>query len=229
VGVRIAVVDVGLGNLRSVERAVREAARHAGEIEVEVTRDPAHVRAADKLVMPGQGGFGECAAALAGPAGLGDAVRETIARGTPYLGICLGLQVLFAASDEGPGAGLGVLPGRVVRLAGGIDPTTGAPLKVPHVGWNTADPDPACAARANLLRGRAAEHFYFVHSYVAAPDDPRVVAATTEYGARFVSAVARDDVFACQFHPEKSGGAGLRLLEGFVRGEPLLEGRGAHR
>lgn len=218
---RIAVVDVGLGNLRSVERAVREAARHGGPVDVEVTRDPARVRAADKLVMPGQGGFGDCATALAGPAGLGDAVREAIARGTLYLGICLGLQVLFGESDEGPGAGLGVMSGRVVRIAGGVDATTGAPLKVPHVGWNTAEREDGCEAPANLLRPQEAaatdRYFYFLHSFAVAPDDTRVVAATTEYGARFVSAVAQGNVFACQFHPEKSGAAGMRLLERFVR------------
>jgi len=211
--VRIAVCDVGLGNLRSVERALREAARALRrDVDVEVTADAAHLRGADKLVMPGQGAFGDCARALA--QGLGEAVREHVAAGRPYLGICLGLQVLFARSEEAPGCtGLGLLEGEVVRLRGGVDPTTGTPLKIPHVGWNVAEP---AANGRGLLPEGPPRHFYFVHSYVVAPRDARVVAATTEYGERFVSAVAHGNVFACQFHPEKSQRAGLALLERFV-------------
>jgi glutamine amidotransferase len=197
--VRIAVCDVGLGNLRSVERALAAAGG-----EVEITRDPEKVRAADKLVMPGQGGFGDCARALGG--GLGDAVKEQIARGKPYLGICLGLQVLFGSSEEADGcAGLGVFPGKVVRLKGAPD------LKIPHTGWNTAVP------HAKTILPEAPTYFYFVHSYVVVPDDARIVASTTDYGTPFVSAVVKDHVFACQFHPEKSQRAGIALLERFVR------------
>jgi glutamine amidotransferase len=209
--VRIVVCDVGLGNLRSVERALRHAAGGRG-LDVAITRDPAHVAAADRVVMPGQGGFGDCARGLEGA--VGDAVRAHIARGRPYLGICLGLQVLFATSEEAPGcAGLGVFEGHVARLGGGTDATTGAPLKIPHVGWNAAEP---AAAGARGLLDATPRHFYFVHSYVVVPRDPSLVAATTEYGERFVSAVARDNVFACQFHPEKSQRAGLALLERFL-------------
>jgi glutamine amidotransferase len=212
-GLRITVCDVGLGNLRSVERALREASRaHSVAVDVEVTRDPARLRAADKLVMPGQGAFGDCARALVG--GLGDAVREHVAAGRPYLGICLGLQVLFGTSEEAPGcAGLGLLEGHVEKLQAGIDPSTGTPRKIPHVGWNVAEPAPD---HRGLLPEGAPLHFYFVHSYVVVPREARVVAATTDYGARFVSAVAYDNVFACQFHPEKSQRAGLALLERFV-------------
>jgi glutamine amidotransferase len=207
----IAVCDVGLGNLRSVERALREAAR-GRPVDVEVTRDPARVKTAGRLVMPGQGGFGDCARALEGA--LGDAVREHIARERPYLGICLGLQVLFGSSEEAAGcAGLGVLEGEVVRLRGGVDATTGGALKIPHVGWNEALPE---REHPGLLAPDP-EHFYFVHSYAAVPRDPSVVAATTEYGSEpFVSAVARGNLFACQFHPEKSQRAGLALLERFL-------------
>lgn len=206
--VRIVVCDVGLGNLRSVERGLLEAGRGI-RMDVEVSNDPARVRAADKLVMPGQGGFGDCARALGGV--LGDAVRAHLDSGRPYLGICLGLQVLFRSSEEAPTtAGLGVFEGEVVKLAGGTDATTGTPLKIPHMGWNVAEP----TDNPGLLAGKA--HYYFVHSYVVAPRDPSVVAATTEYGTRFVSAVARHNVFACQFHPEKSQGAGLALLERFL-------------
>jgi len=209
--VRIVVCDVGRGgNLRSVERALREAAR-GRRVEVEVTRDAAGVRGADKLVLPGQGAFGDCARALAGE--LGDAVREHLEARRPYLGICLGLQVLFGSSEEAPGCrGLGVLEGRVVRMAGGVDATTGMPLKIPHVGWNTAEP----VGRRGLMPAGQPQHFYFVHSFVVAPRDPDVIAATTDYGERFVSAVSFESVFACQFHPEKSQRAGLAMLERFV-------------
>jgi glutamine amidotransferase len=211
--VRIVVCDVGLGNLRSVERALTHAAGGRG-LDVAITRDPAAIAAADRLVMPGQGGFGDCARGLEGA--LGDAVRGHVARGRPYLGICLGLQVLFGSSEEAPGcAGLGLLEGHVARLAGGTDATTGAPLKIPHVGWNAADPAAATGGARGLLAAEPA-HFYFVHSYVVVPRDPGVVAATTEYGERFVSAVAQGNVFACQFHPEKSQRAGLALLERFL-------------
>jgi glutamine amidotransferase len=212
--VRIAICDVGHGNLRSVERALVRAAASASpaqSVEIRVTNDPDAVRAADKIVMPGQGAFGDCARALGG--GLGEVARERIAAGVPYLGICLGLQVLFASSEEAPGcAGLGVFEGDVARLADGVDATTGGALKIPHVGWNVAEPG---EARGLLADG--SEHFYFVHSYVVRPRDARIVAATTEYGARFVSAIAKDNVFACQFHPEKSQRAGHALLERFVR------------
>jgi glutamine amidotransferase len=210
VGVRIVVCDV-IGNVRSVERALVEAAsRGGGRHHVELTSDPARVAAADKLVVPGQSAFGDYARALAG--GLGDAIRAHLAAQRPFLGICLGLQILFPSSDEAPGcSGLGVLQGTVVKLGGGQDAVTNAALKIPHTGWNVADR----TENAGLLPARD-EHFYFVHSFAVVPDDPRIVAATTDYGARFVSAVAYDNVFACQFHPEKSQRAGLALLERFL-------------
>jgi glutamine amidotransferase len=209
--VRVVVCDVGVGNLRSVERALLEAGRER-RAEVEVSREPDRVRTADRLVMPGQGGFGDCARALQGE--LGEAVREHLRAERPYLGICLGLQVLFEGSEEAPGcAGLGVLKGRVERLPGGIEPASGAPLKIPHMGWNLAEPAPG---NRGLLAEGAPHHFYFVHSFAVVPADARVVASTTEYGTSFVSAVAYGNVFACQFHPEKSQGAGLSLLERFL-------------
>lgn len=209
---KVAVCDTGLGNLRSVERAISAAAAAIGRsARVVLTRDPQSVRDADKVVMPGQGGFGDCARALSAE-GLGEAVRESIARGAPYLGICLGLQVLFGASEEAPEcAGLGVFEGRVARLAGGVDPLTGAKLKIPHVGWNVATPGPS----HGFLPERPT-YFYFVHSYAVVPRDPRIVASTTDYGTPFVSAVAKDNVFACQFHPEKSQKDGLLLLQRFL-------------
>ena len=190
------------------------AAEGRGAVNITVTRDPDDVRHADKVVIPGQGAFGDCARALG--TGLGDAVREKVRAGAPYLGICLGLQVLFGTSEEAPGcAGLGLFEGGVTRLAVGIDATTGGALKIPHTGWNEADP--AASERARGFLADRAEHFYFVHSFVVRPRDASIVAATTEYGERFVSAIAKDNVFACQFHPEKSQRAGIALLERFVR------------
>jgi imidazole glycerol-phosphate synthase subunit HisH len=191
----VVVVDTGLGNIASVVRALGRC----GGAPV-VSREPELVGRAGALVVPGQGAFRDCARALDGA--LGRAVREAITRGTPYLGICLGLQILFSSSDEAPGcAGLGVFPGHVARLAGGPG------IKVPHVGWNLVT-----STRTSLLLDKP-EHFYFVHSYVVVPDDPTVIVATTTHGERFVSAVARDNVTAVQFHPEKSQRAGLALLE----------------
>ncbi len=208
---RIAVCDVGLGNLRSVEKALREAARGL-TVDVRVTADPAEIRVADRLVMPGQGAFGDCARALAGD--LGQAVVQHVRAGRPYLGICLGLQILFSGSGEAPGSpGLGVFPGRVERLQPGVDPATGRPQKVPHVGWNTVQ---VRDGHGGLLPAGAAPYFYFVHSFAVRPDDASIVAGTTEYGETFVSAVSAGPLFACQFHPEKSGRAGLALLERFL-------------
>jgi len=206
----VALVDLGMGNLHSVERALARGAADAS-LACTVTRtgDPDALRRADKIVVPGQGAFRDCAAALA--RGLGDALRAEIAAGKPYLGICLGLQALFAESEEAPGApGLGVFPGKVARLT----PSEG--VKIPHMGWN----------RVALLRSGAGPlavfdgeepYFYFVHSYHAVPDDPALVAAITEHGPhRVTAAVQRDNVTATQFHPEKSQDAGLRLLASFL-------------
>jgi len=200
----IAVVDVCSGNLRSVEKALA----HAGGDPI-VTRDPAVIRRADRVVVPGQGAFGEFARGLA-ERGLEAPLREAIGSGKPFLGICLGLQVLFDESEEqGPVAGLGLIPGKVVRFR----PTDRA-LKVPHMGWNQVLPrrdDP-------LLAGiPAGGYFYFVHSYHVVPADPSVTVLDCDYGGRFCAAIRKDNLFACQFHPEKSQALGLRLLENFVR------------
>jgi imidazole glycerol-phosphate synthase subunit HisH len=202
----IAVVDVCSGNLRSVERALAQV----GGRPV-VTRDPDVVRRADKVVVPGQGAFGEFARG-ARERGLGDALREVLARGTPFFGICLGMQVLFGDSEEqGPVAGLGLVPGHVVRFRL-ADPT----LKVPHIGWNSVRRT-AAAAHEPLLAGLPDEPYaYFDHSYYAVPDDPGVVALACDYGAPFCAAVRHDNLFACQFHPEKSQQIGLAILRNFV-------------
>jgi glutamine amidotransferase len=176
-------------------------------------------------VVPGQGAFRDCARALAGPEGLGEALREQLVRGTPYLGLCLGMQVLFGGSDEAPGcAGLGWFAGHVARLPQGMrDPETGERLKVPHMGWNEVRRAAQPAGAHPGLPERA--WFYFVHSFHCVPDDPALVAATCSYGLELCVAVARDHVLAVQFHPEKSQDAGARVLEWFVRG--AAEGRPA--
>ena len=205
---KVTIVDAGMGNLRSVERALLEAARRVGRAAtLERSGDPDVIRKAEALLFPGQGAFRDCAAAL--DRGLREALLEALGRGAPYFGICLGMQALFARSEEADAScrGLGLLAGHVAKLRGGPG------LKIPHMGWNTADP----AASRGLLRDRA-EAFYFVHSYAVVPEDPSVIAATTEHGERFVSAVHKDNVFAVQFHPEKSQGDGLALLGRFLEG-----------
>ncbi|MBX3154604.1 MAG: imidazole glycerol phosphate synthase subunit HisH [Deltaproteobacteria bacterium] len=211
----IAIVDVCSGNLRSVERALQRAGGRTV-----VTRDPDTVRRADKIVVPGQGAFGVFMRGLT-ERHLGDALREAIASGRPYLGICLGLQVLFDESEEqGPCAGLGIVRGRVARLAPGD-----RRLKVPHIGWNRVAP-PHVADRTDrpaepLLAGVAGgAHVYFVHSYHAVPADPSLVALEAVHGVRITAAIRHDNLFACQFHPEKSQAVGLQILRNFVEAVP---------
>jgi len=213
---RVVIVDIGMGNLRSVERAVAEAASRKG-IACEVSRRslPEEIASADKVVMPGQGAFRDCAARLDGP--LGEALRETIRRGTPYLGICLGLQVLFERSEEAPGAaGLGTYRGEVKRLVPGEGGEGATPLKIPHMGWNRLE-------QVNAPRGPLAiwekpfPHVYFVHSYHPVPEDSSLLVYTVSYGPnRITAAIQRDNVTATQFHPEKSQGAGLDFLGAFM-------------
>ena len=195
----IAIVDVCSGNLRSVERALA----HVGA-DVVVTRDADTVRKADKLVVPGQGAFGVFMRGLA-ERGLGDVLREKISAGTPYLGICLGLQVLFEHSDEGDCAGLGILRGRVTRLEPGRPE-----LKIPHMGWNrvtTTQPVPGLPDGA---------HVYFVHSYRVEPRDAEVTAIEADHGVRFCAGIRKDNLLAVQFHPEKSQATGLAMLKAFA-------------
>jgi imidazole glycerol-phosphate synthase subunit HisH len=204
---RVAVADTGSGNLRSVEKALAAAGA-----DVVVTTDPETVAAADKVVVPGQGAFGGCIAGLSRDGGaLGQAVLQAIAAGRPYLGICLGLQVLFEGSEEDPTCrGLGVLPGRVRRFADRPG------LKIPHMGWNATEPRAAANQTAVLTHTPPGTFFYFVHSYFADPARAEDVALVAEHGVPFCAAVARDNIFACQFHPEKSQQAGLALLRSFV-------------
>ena len=195
----VAVLDVCSGNLRSVERALQ----HVGA-NVTVTRDPEVVRKADKLVVPGQGAFGPFMRGIV-EHNLGDVLRERIAAGAPYLGICLGLQVLFDHSEEGDCAGLGILRGKVTRLR-----PTDPRLKIPHMGWNTV------RARQPVAGLADGAHVYFVHSYVVVPTDRSIIALEADHGETFCAAIQSHNLFACQFHPEKSQGVGLSVLRAFV-------------
>jgi imidazole glycerol-phosphate synthase subunit HisH len=194
-----------MGNLRSVSKAIEHVAPRA---EVQVTSDAKAVRAADRVVVPGQGAMRDCMRQLA-ESGAREAVVEA-ARSKPFLGICIGLQMLFEHGEEGDTPGLGVMPGEVPRFR-----VSG--LKIPHMGWNEV-----MQARAHPLWAGIADRsrFYFVHSYYPEPRDDALTAGTAVYGRPFTCAVARDNIFAVQFHPEKSQSAGLHLLSNFVRWRP---------
>ncbi len=206
---RIAVIDYGMGNLRSVQKALEHVAPQA---TVSLTTTPEAVYDADAVVFPGQGSFADCMEALQAQH-LIEAVRWA-ARQRPFLGICVGLQLLFERSEEGNAEGLGILPGQVVRFGGSAAfATGGVHLKVPHMGWNEIT-----VQRDHPVLGSAqnGKRFYFVHSYYVVPAQQEVTLATCDYGVRFTCAVAKDRLVAVQFHPEKSGEEGLALLERFV-------------
>ena len=205
----IAVVDYGMGNLRSVAKALAHVAQ---DREIAVTSDPAVIGRAARVVLPGQSAMPDCMRCL-DASGLHDAVVEAT-RTRPFLGICLGLQMLFDTSEEGPTAGLSILRGRVARFR--VETMTmpgGERLKVPHMGWS-----PVRQVRAHPLWAGIEDgsRFYFAHSYRPEPADPELTAGTADYPAAFTCAIARANIFATQFHPEKSHRAGLQLLANFV-------------
>lgn len=209
--VDVAVVDYGMGNLRSVEQAVRKVAPGA---TIAVTDDPALVAKAARVVFPGQGAMPDCMREL-DARGLRNAVLDA-ARNKPFLGICIGLQMLFEHSAEGDVPGLAVLPGKVERFASNMHDAQRNRLKVPHMGWNRVH-----HAGHPLWDGIAQDaRFYFVHSYYVQPRDASLVQATSDYPQPFACAVARDNLFAVQFHPEKSSTAGLKLLNNFMLWKP---------
>jgi glutamine amidotransferase len=212
---RVVLVDLGMGNLRSVERALSQAAQDRG-VECEVVRSGRadDVARADKVVVPGQGAFRDCAAALAGE--LGGALRDKIASGAPFFGICLGLQALFVESEEAPGEkGLGIFAGEVKRLELGTGTNA---VKIPHMGWNRLEIARRCAGPLEVYDDDP-PYVYFVHSYHAVPADASLVVAWASHGPnRITAAIQRDNVTATQFHPEKSQAAGLRLLGKFLSG-----------
>lgn len=197
----IAIADYGAGNLHSIRKALERQG-----LDVRITESPRLLEAAEALVVPGDGAFGPAIARLR-QLGFADCIREYVQSGRPFLGVCLGMQLLFDESEEdGTHRGLGVLPGRVVRLPNAV--------KVPHMGWNqlrVTRPSP-------LLDGiETGAYVYFVHSYHAVPREPAVIAATAEYGVTVAAVAGRDNLWATQFHPEKSGSVGIRMLANFAR------------
>lgn len=200
-GVMIAIIDYGMGNLRSVSKAF-EAVGH----QAVVTREPRVIGNASHVVLPGVGAFGDCMANVE-RYGLAEPIRSAIQSGKPFLGICLGLQLLFTESEEfGIHKGLGIIPGRVRRFE--IDPK----LKIPHMGWNQVNIQRPCPLFEGIAEG---EYWYFVHSYFVDPVDRQIAATTTTYGIPFISSIWWNNVVACQFHPEKSQAVGLRLIKNF--------------
>ena len=209
----VAIIDYGMGNLRSVAKAIEHVA--PGH-EVFVTSDPARVAAAERVVFPGQGAMPDCMRELR-DSGLQEAVLDAAAR-KPMMGVCVGMQMLLERSEEGPTDGLGLIPGEVLRfrLEGRKQPD-GSRYKVPQMGWNQvfqARPHPVWAGVPD------GAYFYFVHSFYARPSEPRHSVGETDYGSRFTCAVGRDNIFATQFHPEKSAEHGLALYRNFLHWNP---------
>ncbi|HWH84335.1 MAG TPA: imidazole glycerol phosphate synthase subunit HisH [Burkholderiaceae bacterium] len=211
----VAVVDYGMGNLRSVSQAVMHVAQGSG-VDVIVTSDADVVRAAERIVLPGQGAMPDCMRELR-DSGLQEAVLEAAAT-KPLMGVCVGMQMLLARSDEGPTEGLGLFPGDVVRfrLDGRLQ-SDGSRYKVPQMGWNRVFQTRPHAMWQGVPDGA---YFYFVHSYHARPADPAHSAGETDYGARFTCTLARDNIFATQYHPEKSADHGLALYRNFLHWNP---------
>ncbi|MBS1214683.1 MAG: hisH [Proteobacteria bacterium] len=209
----VAIIDYGMGNLHSIAKALQHA---NSRIRVTVTGDPREMRDASRILFPGVGAIRDCMAALRQRELL--PVLAELAASKPFMGICLGMQALLEESEENGGAPcLGLLPGRVARFAEGMTDSAGVPLKIPHMGWNRLH----VAFEHPLWDGIAQDSwFYFVHSYYAIPSDAAHIAATTEYPKPFAAALLRDNLFAVQFHPEKSQAAGLRLLANFLDWEP---------
>jgi glutamine amidotransferase len=209
----IAIVDYGMGNLRSVAKALEHVAPSA---TVRISSDPIEIRAAERIVFPGQGAMPDCMRYLR-ESGLEEAVRAAAAT-KPVLAVCIGEQMLFERSEEGNTPGLGLFKGEVVRFRDReMQSSDGARLKVPHMGWNRVRQTIGHPLWDGVADG---SWFYFVHSYYVAPADAALVAGTTEYGRVFTCVVARDNIFATQFHPEKSAAAGLKLYENFTRWNP---------
>ncbi len=209
----IAIVDYGMGNLRSVAKALEHVAPTA---TVRISADPTEIRAAERIVFPGQGAMPDCMRYLR-ESGLEEAVRVAV-RTKPVLAVCVGEQMLFDVSEEGDTRGLGLFGGEVVRFRDiALRQADGARLKVPHMGWNRVR-----QSRGHRLWDGIADDswFYFVHSYYVVPHDPGLTVGDSEYGHRFTCVVARDNIFATQFHPEKSAAAGLKLYENFTRWNP---------
>jgi len=223
---KVVIVDYGMGNLRSVAKAVERVAPTA---QVLVSDQAQVLLDADRVIIPGQGAMHDCMREFMAR-GLHDALLKAAAE-KPFLGICVGMQMLFDHSEEGDTPGLGILPGQVRRFRNDMVDAQGVPLKVPHMGWNEVIPvaphplwagldESATGADGESNRGGAGERFYFVHSYYCDPANESAVAARTHYGSPFTCAVAQANIAAIQFHPEKSAAAGLRLLANFIDWQP---------
>lgn len=199
----IAIIDYGMGNLRSVSKALEKLGA-----QVAVTQEPEAIRSADKIILPGVGAFGDAMCELR-KRNLIKPIKETVEKGKPFLGICLGLQLLFKTSEENPGTpGLGIFPGTVVRFP------DNSGLKVPHMGWNQVK----LSGKSGLLEGvQDSSYFYFVHSYFAKPNEADLVQGSSEYGVMFPAIIGKNNVWATQFHPEKSQEEGLKILGNFVK------------
>ncbi len=196
----IIVVDYGMGNLKSVLNAFSKL-----DADIAISSDPKAIREAPVIVLPGVGAFGICMENLQ-KRGIAGAVKDHILSGKQYLGICLGMQILFESSEEAPGVeGLGIIKGNVPRFKGS--------MKIPHMGWNSV----TIKKESPMFSGiKSGDFFYFVHSFYCAPSDPAVIATTTDYGSPFASSIETGNIFACQFHPEKSQMVGLKLLRNFL-------------
>lgn len=198
----IAIIDYDAGNIKSVEKALQ----YLGQ-DVIVTRSDKEILSADAVILPGVGAFGDAMRKLQNY-NLIPVIHQVIDHGTPFLGICLGLQLLFDESEESPGVkGLGILPGKIKRIPEGNG------LKIPHIGWNSLEFPKQGKLYGNLING---PYVYFVHSYYLEADDPSIVVATTEYNVTIHASVEKDNIFACQFHPEKSSDVGLQILKNFL-------------
>ena len=198
----IAIIDYDAGNIKSVEKALQKLGA-----EVVITKEPEKILQADKVILPGVGAFGDAMANLK-KFGLDKVIYQVVEKGTPFLGICLGLQLLFERSDETPGVeGLGILRGEILRIPDKED------LKIPHMGWNSLH----LQNQGRLFKGLSEQSYvYFVHSYYLKAEEEEIVKATTDYSVNIHASVEKDNVFACQFHPEKSSDVGLQILKNFV-------------
>lgn len=197
----IRIIDYGAGNLRSVEKALEFLG-----FDAEITSEPSKILAAEKVILPGVGAFGDCMKAI-NEVGLNECIHKVIENGTPFLGICLGLQLLFESSEESPGAeGLEIFKGEIKKI-----PHTDG-LKIPHMGWNSIEYNSDCPIFKDL---GSEPYVYFVHSFYMEPDDKSIISATTEYGNVLPIALHKNNVYATQFHPEKSGNLGLKILKNF--------------
>lgn len=202
----IAIIDYDAGNIRSVKKALLLLGQ-----EVKITSDAKEIQTADKVILPGVGAFGDAMENLKSR-GLDTVIHQVVEQGTPFLGICLGLQLLFERSDEAPGVdGLGILKGEIVRIPAAEG------LKIPHMGWNSLH----LSHNGRLFEGiKEGSYVYFVHSYYLKAQDEKIVKASTKYGVNIHASVEKDNVFACQFHPEKSSEVGLQILKNFVKVQP---------